>query len=103
MKLTKIKYKKLEILTLIIGKPQRYRSTNACDFVKVYGFHIVVSPKKIVNSLDYTINNFINNAIISNNISLDLNALERFLLIMVNLILFLSLISLSFILDLLFM
>ena len=36
---------------------------------KASSFHLVVPPKKIVNCLGYTINNFINNEMLLNDIS----------------------------------
>ena len=62
---------------------------------KVYGFRMVVPPKKIVSFLGFMINKFKNKAIISNSFSIDGNALEKFLLVTTNLILFLALPSLS--------
>ena len=57
----------------------------------VQSFHL----RKIVNLLVYTINNFINNEILLNDIFFVLNILEKFLLVMINLILFLFSLSLS--------
>ena len=49
-----------------------YEDDKSLALTKAHDFYTVVPPKKkIVNSLGYTINNFINNKILSNNISLD--------------------------------
>ena len=45
---------------------QAYKNDKTLALAKANGFHSVVLPKKIVNTLDYTINNFTNNAIILN-------------------------------------
>ena len=57
------------------------------SFMQTHSFYVTVLPEKIVNSLDYRL---INNAMILNNISLDLDILEKFLFVMTNLIMFLS-------------
>ena len=46
-----------------------YEDNETLVLSKAYGFHAVIPPKKIVNSLGYTINNVINNEILLNNIS----------------------------------
>ena len=49
-----------------------YEDDKSLALTKAHDFYTVVPPKKkIVNPLGYMINNFINNKILSNNISLD--------------------------------
>ena len=46
-----------------------YEDDKTIAWVKAHSFRAVIPPKKIINSLDYTINNFINNEILLNDIS----------------------------------
>ena len=47
-----------------------YEDGKNIALAKAHGFHSVVPTKKIVNHFDYTINSFINNEMLLNNISL---------------------------------
>ena len=46
-----------------------YEDDKTLTLAKAHGFRTVLPLKKIVNSLGYTINNFINNEILFNDIS----------------------------------
>ena len=46
-----------------------YGDDKTTALAKAHGFHLVAPSKKIVNFLGYTINNFVNNEILLNNIS----------------------------------
>ena len=60
-------------------------------WLRITGLRRLSHLKKIVSCLGVMFDNFINIAILSNDISWDLNVLEKFLLVMINLTLFLSL------------
>ena len=68
-----------------------YEDDKILTLAKAHGFAQFFRLKKIVNLFDSTINNFINNEIISNDISFDRNILKIFFPATTNLILFLAL------------